>query len=113
MHTREDFELLESLCVASDPLEDRLEGVLLEIHRHGDRYVLLEVAPATADRLLLRRGSPRRTGGWSGRSSPGSSGRAACRRRGPPQEPALVASYPVRGDADGRRVLRRLPGIDR
>jgi hypothetical protein len=54
MHTREDFELLESLFVALDPLEDGFEGVLLEIHRHGDPYVLLEVAPATANRLLRR-----------------------------------------------------------
>lgn len=83
MQTRDGFELLESLFVALDPLEDGLEGVLLEIHRHGDRYVLLEVAHATASRLLLRRGSPRRTEVWSGRSSPGSFGWAARRRRGP------------------------------
>ena len=35
-----------------DPLEDGFAGVLLEIHRCGDRYVLLEVAPATGNRLL-------------------------------------------------------------
>jgi hypothetical protein len=62
MHTREGCELLESLFVASDPLEDGFEGVLLEIHRHGDRYVLLEVAGATADRLLLRRSSSKDRG---------------------------------------------------
>ncbi len=48
----EDFELLESLFVELDPLEDGFVGVLLEIYRHGDRYVLLEVAPATGNRLL-------------------------------------------------------------
>jgi hypothetical protein len=52
MELREDFELLESLFVELDPLEDGFSGVLLEVHRRGDRYVLLEVAPATGNRLL-------------------------------------------------------------
>jgi hypothetical protein len=52
MQIREDFELLESLFIELDPLEDGFAGVLLEIHRHGDRYVLLEVAPSTDNRLL-------------------------------------------------------------
>ena len=52
MQIREDFELLESLFVELDPLEDGFVGVLLEIYRYGDRYVLLEVAPATGNRLL-------------------------------------------------------------
>jgi hypothetical protein len=45
-------ELLESLFVELDPLEDGFAGVLLEIHRHGDRYVLLETAPMTGNQLL-------------------------------------------------------------
>ena len=52
MQIREDFELLECLFVELDPLEDGFAGVLLEIHRYGDRYVLLEVAPSTGNRLL-------------------------------------------------------------
>ena len=52
MQIREDFELLESLFVELDPLEDGFVGVLLEIYRYGDRYVLLEVAPTTGNRLL-------------------------------------------------------------
>ena len=34
MNLSEDFELLESLFVELDPLEDGFGGVLLEIHRH-------------------------------------------------------------------------------
>jgi hypothetical protein len=52
MQIREDFELLESLFVELDPLEDGFVGVLLEIYRQEDRYVLLEVAPNTGNRLL-------------------------------------------------------------
>ncbi len=52
MKLQEDFELLESLFVEMDPLEDGFSGVLVEIHRHGDRYVLLEVAPMPGNRLL-------------------------------------------------------------
>jgi hypothetical protein len=52
MQIREDFELLEALFIELDPLEDGFAGVLLEIHRYGDRYVLLEVAPYTGNRLL-------------------------------------------------------------
>jgi hypothetical protein len=48
----EDFELLESLFVELDQLENGFMGVLLGIHRRGDRYVLLEMAPATGNRLL-------------------------------------------------------------
>jgi hypothetical protein len=47
-----DIELLETLFVELDPLVDGFIGVLVEIHRRGDRYVLLEVAPATGNRLL-------------------------------------------------------------
>lgn len=50
MNLREDFELLESLFVELDPLV--AAGVLLEVYRRGDRYVLLETAPTTGNRLL-------------------------------------------------------------
>jgi len=52
MKPLQDFELLESLFVELDPLEDGFVGVLLEVYRLGDRYVLLETAPATGNRLL-------------------------------------------------------------
>ena len=52
MQIREDFELLEFLFVELDPLEDGFVGVFIEIHRLGDRYVLLEIAPMTGNRLL-------------------------------------------------------------
>ena len=45
MNLREDFELLESLFVELDPLTDGFAGVLLELYRCKDRYVLLETAP--------------------------------------------------------------------
>jgi len=52
MQISEDFKLLESLFVELDPLEDGCVGVLLEIYRSGERYVLLEMAPITGNRLL-------------------------------------------------------------
>jgi len=52
MQAREDFELLESLFLELDPLEDGFAGVLLEVYRQGDRYVLLETSPITGNRLL-------------------------------------------------------------
>lgn len=52
MNLNEDYELLESLFVELDPLEDGFAGVILEVHRHGGRYVLLETAPATGNHLL-------------------------------------------------------------
>ena len=45
-------ELLESLFVELDQLENGFSGALVEVHRHGDRYVLLEVAPSTGNQLL-------------------------------------------------------------
>ncbi len=52
MQIEENFEALESLFVELDPLEDGFVGVLLEIYRHGDRYVLLEMASSTGNQLL-------------------------------------------------------------
>ena len=52
MNLSEDYELLESLFVELDPLADGFAGVFVEAHRRGDRYVLLEIAPTTGNRLL-------------------------------------------------------------
>jgi sporulation-control protein spo0M len=52
MNLSEDFELLESLFLELDPLEDGFRGVLLETYRHGNRYVLLEMASSTGNQLL-------------------------------------------------------------
>jgi len=53
MNLKEDIELLESLFVELDPLADGFTGVLLEVQRRGDRYVLMETATTTGN-LLLR-----------------------------------------------------------
>ena len=50
MELEEDFELLESPFVGLNPLV--ASGVLLAVCHQGDRYVLLETAPATGNRLL-------------------------------------------------------------
>lgn len=50
MKRTKDTELLESTFVGLDPLV--ASGMLLEVHRDGDRYVLLEMAPTTDNRLL-------------------------------------------------------------
>jgi hypothetical protein len=52
MKLGEDFELLESLFVELDPLEDGFGGVLVEIQRRRDDYVLLATASATGNRLF-------------------------------------------------------------
>jgi len=52
MNLSEDYELLESLFVKLDPLKDGFAGLIVEVHRYGDRYVLLEAAPATGNHLL-------------------------------------------------------------
>jgi hypothetical protein len=52
MKPTEDIKLLEVLFVEMDPLEDGFAGMLVEIHCHGDRYVLLETAPTSGNRLL-------------------------------------------------------------
>jgi len=49
---RENVELLESLFIELDPLEDGFVGVLLELYRSGDRYVLLQTASASGNQLL-------------------------------------------------------------
>ncbi len=50
MKLGEDIELLELLFVELDPLVGT--AVLVEVHRQGNQYVLLEAAPATGNRLL-------------------------------------------------------------
>ena len=48
----DDIELLESFFVELEPLTDGFAGALLEVHRQGDRYILLETALTTGNRLL-------------------------------------------------------------
>jgi hypothetical protein len=48
----EHTELLEVLFVEMDPPEDGFSRTLGEVHRDGDWYVLLEIAPATGNWLL-------------------------------------------------------------
>jgi hypothetical protein len=50
MNLSEDYELLESLFV--QPNLSEAAGELLEVHRRGDKDVLLEMAPTTCNRLL-------------------------------------------------------------
>ena len=45
-------ELLEALVVELDPLEDGFSGALVEVYRRDDRYVLLETASGSGNRLL-------------------------------------------------------------
>ncbi len=52
MNPTEDIELLELLLVEMDPLQHGFVGVLIEVHRCGDRYILSETATATGNRLL-------------------------------------------------------------
>ncbi len=46
------MELLESLLVELDPVEDGFTGAFVEVYRHGNRYVLLVTACTTGNRLL-------------------------------------------------------------
>ena len=49
----EEYELLESLFVELDPLVGA--GVLVEVCRRGDHYMLLETAVTTGNQLLMFR----------------------------------------------------------
>jgi hypothetical protein len=52
MEPTEYIKPLELPFVALDPPTDGFAGVLLEACRRGDRYVLLETATTTGNRLL-------------------------------------------------------------
>ena len=52
MEPGEDIEVLELFFMELDPLVEGFSGVLVELYRHEDRYVLLETAPATGNQLL-------------------------------------------------------------
>jgi hypothetical protein len=45
-------ELLEALVVELKPLEHGFSGALVEVYRRGERYVLLETASGSGNRLL-------------------------------------------------------------
>ncbi len=51
MKRQEEAKLLESLFVEMDPLQDGFAGVLLEVYRRSDWFVLLETASPTGNRL--------------------------------------------------------------
>jgi hypothetical protein len=73
MNLSEDFELLESLFLELDPLENGFGGVLLEIHRNGRRWRSSARparrrwvgASASTAATSWRRSTSSRRGGWS------------------------------------------------
>lgn len=52
MRPIEKYELLESIAVELDPVADGFGGVLIELVRSGDEFVLTETASVTGNRLL-------------------------------------------------------------
>ena len=53
MRLREDHrQVLETVYAVMDPVVDGFAGVLVELGREGDRYVLRETAAGSGNRLL-------------------------------------------------------------
>lgn len=52
MRPMEEHELLESVAVEMDPVVHGFGGVLIELARSGEGFVLTETASATGNRLL-------------------------------------------------------------
>ncbi len=52
MKVAEDYEVLESVVVEMDPVSDGFAGVLVELVFDGGRYVLVETALGSGNRLL-------------------------------------------------------------
>ncbi|MCA1717345.1 MAG: hypothetical protein LC781_11115 [Actinobacteria bacterium] len=52
MQIVEGYEVLESVAVAMDPVLDGFAGVLVELVFDGGRYVLVETALGSGNRLL-------------------------------------------------------------
>jgi hypothetical protein len=48
----ESYEIIESTVFGMDPVVDGFAGVLVELVFDGERYVLVETASATGNRLL-------------------------------------------------------------
>lgn len=47
-----DYEVLEAVALEMDPIADGFGGVLIELARTGDRYVLTETASVTGNRVF-------------------------------------------------------------
>lgn len=54
------YEVIESVAVEMDPTIDGFAGVFLELIFDGERYVLVETALGTGNRLLCFRSRDRR-----------------------------------------------------
>ena len=52
MQLQNAYEVLESVYVEMDPVLSGFEGVLVELCRKDDRYVLRETAAGSGNRLL-------------------------------------------------------------
>ena len=48
----ESYEVLEAVAVGMDPAVDRFAGVLVELIFDGERYVVVETALQSGNRLL-------------------------------------------------------------
>lgn len=55
MKVAENYEVLESVVVGMDPALDGFAGVLVELVFDGGRYVLVETALGSGNRLLRLR----------------------------------------------------------
>jgi hypothetical protein len=56
----ESYEVLESIAVVMDPAVDGFAGVLVELVFDGERYVVVETALQSGNRLLRFHSSDRR-----------------------------------------------------
>ncbi len=60
MKLSESYEVLESVAVGMDPAVDGFAGVLVELIFDGERYVVVETALESGNRLLRFHSSDRR-----------------------------------------------------
>lgn len=60
MKLSESYEVLESVAVGMDPAVDGFAGVLVELLFDGERYVVVETALQSGNRLLRFHSSDRR-----------------------------------------------------
>ncbi len=60
MKLSESYEVLESVVVGMDPAVDGFAGVLVELIFDGERYVVVETALQSGNRLLRFHSSDRR-----------------------------------------------------
>jgi hypothetical protein len=60
MELPEGYEIIDSIAVEMDPTLDGFAGVLFELVFDGERYVLVETALGSGNRLLCFRSNDRR-----------------------------------------------------